>query len=114
VIQIVGNGKTPLPVADQEIERLQIAVTSEAPKQPWPYLVAGERVRVIYGSLKGLEGILIHFKGSHRVVLSVSLLQRSVAVEIDQEWIAALEPAKIRTAGSEFTDKAARVPVSSY
>jgi len=62
VIQIVGNGKTPLPVADQEIERLQIAVTSEAPKQPWPYLVAGERVRVICGSLKGLEGILIHFK----------------------------------------------------
>jgi transcription antitermination factor NusG len=114
VIQIVGNGKSPIPVADQEIERLRIAVTSEAPKQPWPYLAAGERVRVIYGSLKGLEGILIYFKGSHRVVLSVSLLQRSVAVEIDQAWIVAAEPAKIHAAGNEFVDKAARLPVSSY
>jgi len=114
VIQIVGNGKVPLPVADPEIERLQMAVSSEAPRQPWPYLAAGERVHVIYGSLKGLEGILIHFKGSHRVVLSISLLQRSVAVEIDQAWIAAVEPAKIHTTGREFSDKAARIPVSSY
>jgi Transcription termination factor nusG len=46
VIHIVGNGKTPLPVPDLEIERLQIAVTSEAPKQPWPYLAAGEAATV--------------------------------------------------------------------
>jgi transcription antitermination factor NusG len=112
VIQVVGNGRTALPVPDPEIERLQMAVASEAPRQPWPYLEIGERVRVTCGSLKGLEGILIHFKGSHRVVLSISLLQRSVAVEIDQTWIESVEP--VKSPAAAFTEKAARVPVSGY
>jgi transcription antitermination factor NusG len=111
VIQIVGNGRVALPVAETEIERLQMAVASEAPRQPWPYLEVGERVRVTWGSLKGLEGILINFKGSHRVVLSVSLLQRSVAVEIDHSWVTAIEPVK---GAAAFTEKAVRVPASSY
>jgi len=113
VIQIVGNGKTPLPVADAEIERIQIAVSSEAPRQPWPYIEVGERVRVNYGSLRGLEGILINFKGSHRVVVSVSLLQRSVAVEVDLAWVNAVEQGK-RQAVRDFAEKPLRLPVTSY
>src|SRR3982074_2986983 len=61
VLQIVGNG--PTPVADSEIGALQAAVSSGLPSQPWPYLELGERVRVNYGHLAGLEGILINFKG---------------------------------------------------
>ena len=114
VIQIVGNGKTPLPVANDEIERIQLAVASDQPRQPWPYIEVGERVRVNYGSLRGLEGILINFKGSHRVVLSISLLQRSVAVEVDLAWLTALGKERHQATAKEFAEKAVRVPATTY
>jgi transcription antitermination factor NusG len=87
VQKIVGNGRTALPVAQEEISAIQMAVSSGASHQPWPYIEVGERVRVACGTLSGLEGILINFKGNHRVVLSVSLLQRSVALEVDLAWL---------------------------
>jgi transcription antitermination factor NusG len=87
VVQVVGNGKVAIPVPDAEIEALQLAVRSEVPSQPWPYLRAGEQVRVNYGHLTGLKGILVNFKGNHRVVLSVTLLQRSLALEVDLSWL---------------------------
>ena len=114
VIQIIGNGKTPLPVADEEIEKIQLAVASEAPRQPWPYIEVGERVRVNYGSLRGLEGILINFKGSHRVVLSISLLHRSVALEVDLAWLTALRKEGRPSTVKEFAVKALRVPAASH
>ncbi|MGB4784216.1 MAG: hypothetical protein WAQ77_05845, partial [Candidatus Acidiferrum sp.] len=85
--QIVGVGRTAIPVEDSELECIRAALASELPNHPWPYLQIGERVRVNYGSLNNLEGILINFKGSHRIVLSVTLLQRSVAMEIDLAWV---------------------------
>lgn len=87
VLQIVGFGRTATPVADEEIRALQLAVSSQTPKQPWPYLEVGQRVRVVYGNLTGLEGILVSLKGNHRVVLSVTLLQRSVALEVETSWL---------------------------
>lgn len=91
VLQIVGYGRIPTPVADHEIEALQAAVAADVPSQPWPYLEVGERVRIHTGKLSGIEGILTNLKGNHRVVLSVTLLQRSVALEVDIDWIASLE-----------------------
>jgi transcription antitermination factor NusG len=114
VLQIVGTGKMPLAVADQEIERLQLAVTSDAARQPWPFIEVGERVRVNQGSLSGLEGILINFKGSHRVVLSISLLQRSVAVEVDLAWITAVSVQKCPPISKEFAESTVRVPAATY
>jgi len=99
VLQIVGIGKSPAPLDDAEINALQLAAASELPRQPWPYLSAGTRVRVIHGNLSGLDGILINFKGNHRVVLSVSLLQRSVALEIDLSWVMPLEEVRIAQSG---------------
>jgi transcription antitermination factor NusG len=87
VHQVLGNGRSPIPVDDGELESIRQALGSGLPNQPWPYLQVGERVRLNYRSLNNLEGILIHFKGSHRVVLSVTLLQRSVAMEIDLAWV---------------------------
>lgn len=87
VLQIVGYGRTAIPVSDEEIQALQLAISSGMPKQPWPYLEVGQRVRVIYGTLTGLEGILVNVKGNHRVVLSVTLLQRSVAMEVETSWL---------------------------
>jgi transcriptional antiterminator RfaH len=98
VLQVVGNGRAGLPVEDQEIEAIQLAVSSGIAAQPWPYLEVGERVRVHTGKLTGLEGILVNFKGNHRVILSVTLLQRSVALEIDLAWVGSLEKNRRSTA----------------
>ena len=94
VLQIVGIGRTPTAIPDSEIAAIQMAVASGLPSQPWPYLEVGEKVRVNYGSFSGIEGILINFKGNHRVVLSVTLLQRSVAMEVDLSWVSAVQEAK--------------------
>lgn len=87
MISIVGIAKVPIAVDDAEITALRALVNSGIARQPWPYLQVGRRVRIEHGALCGLEGIVLDFKGGHRVVLSVTLLQRSVAAEIDSAWV---------------------------
>jgi len=87
MIGIVGIANTPIAVDDGEIAALRALVNSQLPRQPWPYLQVGQRVRIEHGALCGLEGILLNFKGDHRLVLSVTLLRRSVAAEIDSAWV---------------------------
>jgi transcription antitermination factor NusG len=96
VIQIVGFNNGPAAVDEAEIRSIQTLVTAGVPHQPWPFLAAGDRVRIESGPLLGLEGILIDVKRSHRLVLSVTLLQRSVAVEIDSALITAISPSRPR------------------
>jgi transcription antitermination factor NusG len=96
VIQIVGFNNGPTAVDEAEIRSIQTLVTAGVPHQPWPFLAAGDRVRIESGPLLGLEGILIDVKRSHRLVLSVTLLQRSVAVEIDSALITAISPTRLR------------------
>jgi transcription antitermination factor NusG len=88
VIQIVGVGKTPIPVDEGEIAALQRLGNSSLSAVPWPYLEVGYVARLEEGPLKGLTGIVIKIKSEMKLVLSVTLLQRSVAVEIDRNWIA--------------------------
>lgn len=87
VVSIVGIGKTPQPVEDHEMEQIQAILASGIPAQPWPFLAVGQRVRISEGSLAGLEGLLVNIKNSFRLVVSVTLLQRSVAVEIDRDRV---------------------------
>jgi len=87
VIQIVGVGKTPIPVEEHEIGAIQRVGKSGLPTMPWPYLEVGHVVRIEEGPLDGLTGIVLKIKSGLKLVLSVSLLQRSVAVEIDRRWI---------------------------
>ena len=89
VMQIVGVNRVPVAVDESEINAIQTLVATGLPNQPWPFLQVGERVRIESGSLCGIEGILMDFKGSHRLVLSITLLQRSVSVEIDCAFVAA-------------------------
>jgi len=88
MIQIVGFGKTPIPVEDAEIAAIQTAIGSNLAREPWPFLKVGQKVKVEVGPLRGVEGILLNIKGTQRLVLSVSLLQRSVAVEVNSAWVA--------------------------
>ena len=94
VIQIAGAGKTPIPVGEEEIAAIQRVEKSGLSTMPWPYLEVGQRVRVNYGTLSGLEGILVNVKGNHRVILSVTLLQRSVAMEVETSWLSVVEEEK--------------------
>lgn len=87
VIQIVGCNRVPVPVDDGEIAAIQTLVSSGLPNQPWPFLSAGDRVRIESGPLRGAEGLLTTVKGNHRLVLSISILQRSVAVDIDSAFV---------------------------
>ena len=87
VIALVGRGRIPVPVEPFEINAIQSMVSSGLPLGPWPYLEVGQRVRIEDHALRGLEGILISFKSGHRIVVSVSLLRRSVALEIDRSLV---------------------------
>jgi transcription antitermination factor NusG len=87
VVHVVGVGRTPVPIDETEIAAIQTVVKSGLPRQPWPFLQIGHRVRIEYGPLCGVEGILLDFKGRQRLVLSVIFLQRSVAVQVDEAWV---------------------------
>jgi transcription antitermination factor NusG len=87
VMSVAGLGKTPQPIPDAEIQALQVVCKSGMQPIPCPYLVAGAKVRILEGPLTGLEGILTETSGV-RLVLSVTLLQRSISVEVDRDWIA--------------------------
>jgi transcription antitermination factor NusG len=91
VLGIVGGTKLPTPIEIDEISALQATVRAGLSREPWPFLHIGDRVRIKRGSLAGVEGILVQVKGRHRLILSVTLLQRSVAVDIDSAWVSALD-----------------------
>jgi len=87
VVCIVGDGCRPLPVASEEIERLKCVVSQGLRTEPWEYLRSGQTVRVRRGPLKDVEGIFVKTTNRHRLVITVTLLQRAVAVEIDPAWV---------------------------
>ena len=94
VIQIVGVGTTPIPVEEEEIAAIQRVGKSGLSTMPWPYLEVGEAVRIEDGPLRGMNGIIVKIKSGLKLVLSVSLLQRSVAVEVDRSWVSSVHPAR--------------------
>jgi transcription antitermination factor NusG len=91
VIRIVGVGKVPVPIDDSEIYSLQLITKAGMALRPCDYLRIGNRVCVENGPLKGVEGILVKKKDEQRLVVSLTLLQRSVAVEFKYEDISLTE-----------------------
>jgi len=87
VIRIICDGCGPLPVPARDIEAIQRIVETQLSAEPWPVLHAGQRVRIETGPLRGIEGVVLIAKNRHRLVVSIKLLQRAVAVEIDSDWI---------------------------
>jgi transcription antitermination factor NusG len=88
---IVGMGRAPEPVADQEIESIRTIVSSGLYYEPYPYLTAGQLVRVEHGALAGLIGRVVDVKNSSRLIISINLLMRSVSAEIDRSWVQPIE-----------------------
>jgi transcription antitermination factor NusG len=83
VYQFVGFGGMPCAIPTEEIESVRRVVTSALSIEPHPFLKCGDRVRIKSGSLAGVEGILVRKKNLFRLVLSVELLNRAVALEVD-------------------------------
>jgi transcription antitermination factor NusG len=102
VVLIVGQGRTPLPVDASEIEAIRFAVNSGQSIEPWPRLEVGRTVRIAEGSLQGLEGVLLRFKGASHLILGVQLLQRAVAVEVPDNWVVPCDRGVSTLNGSEF------------
>lgn len=95
VLAVVGTGRSPVPVENSELETIQKMVSTGLRIEPCPYLEVGQLVRIEDGPLGGVEGILTGFKGAHRIVVSISLLRRSVALEIDRSAVSSIEPRSI-------------------
>jgi transcription antitermination factor NusG len=93
VNSVVGFGNRPAPVDDGEIHAVRTLVASGLPVSPWPFLRVGEKVRVESGPLCGVEGILTQVKDAWRVVVSIELLQRSVAAEVDRDALSVVRRA---------------------
>jgi len=87
VIHIVSAGRQPCPVGEDEIHAIQRIIDSGLAALPWPYLRTGTTVRIDKGPLAGLRGIVRTVPKGFRLVVSVPLLQRSVAVELDRDWV---------------------------
>jgi len=112
VIHIVGSGNIPIAIREHELTAIARFLNSGFPVTPWPYLQIGQPVVVRHGSLTGVEGILLKLKGQSRLVVSVTLLQRSVAVEIERDWVTPIDSAaeSREPAGSQARGWQAKAP----
>lgn len=84
VVRFVSSNGHPLPLPQSEMEALMSGLKRGVRAEPHPYLKVGRRVVVKYGPLAGSQGILLRRKDKFRLILSLDLIQRSVAVEVDE------------------------------
>jgi len=83
VVRLVGFNGHAAPLDSVEIETLRQGLAQKLRAEPHPYLTVGSRVRIQHGPLAGLEGIVLRRRNNFRVVLSLELIQRSIAVDVD-------------------------------
>jgi len=83
VVRLVGFNGLPTPLPHADIEIIRSALRKGIDAQPHPYLKVGTRVCITSGPLAGLHGILLRKKGKPRVIVSVDMIMRSVAIDID-------------------------------
>jgi len=83
VIRLAGAPGYGTPVPDEQMKSLQAIVEQRIPLVPHWYVNVGERIRVRGGALNGLEGVLVAIKDDRRLVVSVELIRRAVAIQLD-------------------------------
>ena len=83
VAYLVGAGGQPVPLADNEIEPLRSCLSQKLSAEPVAYLSVGSRVRVVTGPLSGLEGVIIRRHGDTRFVVSIDLIMRAIAIDVE-------------------------------
>jgi len=83
VISFVGVRNMGIPIPDCEIEAIQTVLEGGAAFEPYPYLKVGQRVRVRGGCLEGVSGVLMAVNGDRSLIVSVNLIQRSIAMRVE-------------------------------
>ena len=86
-VRLVSFHGQPAVLPEAEIEGLRERLSRGGCAEPHPYLTVGRRVRVCTGPMQGLEGIIVRRKDRCRVVFSLELIMRSVAVEVDESEV---------------------------
>jgi transcription termination/antitermination protein NusG len=86
VMNVVSTGRQPIPLDDSEIESLKVLLSSNLPIGPHAYLKIGDPVLISQGPLAGASGYIVQ-TDQRRLVVSITLLQRAVSVEVDGEWL---------------------------
>jgi len=92
VVGVVGAGPNPIPIDEGELDSLRRAIQSHAQLQPFPFLPAGQKVRIERGAFTGVEGIVVRVKPRQALVISITLLQRSVMLEIEPDFVTSDRP----------------------
>lgn len=101
VHMIISRGERVATVPENEIDAIRRTVEGHFRVEPHPFLRCGERVRVVRGSLDGVEGVLTRKKNLYRLVISVEMLAQSVAVEVDAMDVVPVTQQKVTTLSSE-------------
>ena len=90
VLRFVSFNGRPAPLPDWELEAIHTALSARLSAEPHPYLKVGQRVRIKAGPLTGTEGILVRKRNRFRLVLSVDMIMRSVALDVDASEVEAV------------------------
>jgi transcription antitermination factor NusG len=101
VVRIVGFGGKPAEILMEEINALQLLARSPLLREPWRYLPDGTMVLVETGPLAGTRGIISHDDNCRRLIISVTLLQRSVAIQLDENTVVSTIPGYGGNVGAE-------------
>ena len=92
-----GTGREPAPLPDEAIDALRSGLHLR-PIEPHPLLTVGQRARIRYGALSGMEGVVVRYKNRFRVILTLEHIMQSVAVEVDASDLEPLEPGILTSA----------------
>jgi len=92
VVRFVGFGTTATPLPTEEILSLRQGLANSLRPEPHPYLKLGQRALVKSGPLKGIEGVLLRKKNKERFIISLDLIMRSIAVEVDALNLESIAP----------------------
>jgi transcription antitermination factor NusG len=82
VVNFVGTGGQGIAIPDKQIEHVQTLLANKVPFESYPFLKAGQRVRIRGGALNGTEGILVRQDADRMLVISVELIQRSLSIRL--------------------------------
>jgi transcription antitermination factor NusG len=94
---MVATGGRLSGIPEEEIQAVRSVIENRVNVEPYPFLKCGDLVRVKSGALRGLEGFLVRKKGLTRLIVSVSLLERSVAAEVDASTVERVAGSQTRT-----------------
>jgi transcription antitermination factor NusG len=88
VLRIVGAGRTPMPIDEAELQSVRRAVERRAVLRPAFPMESGHKVRIAEGPFAGISGVVVRMRNPFRLLLSITLLQRAVALEIESDQVA--------------------------